>query len=60
MLIEYTTRTAYATYRHRIECDTVTDEPYSPGGFLRIMRRDGYIVAGPYVQEIQSWRVLRG
>ena len=59
MLIEYITRTAYATYRHRIECDTVTDEPYPPGGFLRVMRRAGQVVAGPHVSEIQSWRVLR-
>ncbi len=58
MIVEYITRNAYTTTRHRIECDTVTDEPYPPGGFLRVMRRDGQIVAGPYIPEIQSWRVL--
>ena len=34
------------------------DEPYPPGGFLRVMRDvEGRILAGPHVDELISWAV---
>lgn len=34
------------------------DEPYPPGGFLRVIRDiNGHILAGPHVDELISWSV---
>lgn len=46
---------------YRVRIDNVAswkDEPYPPGGFLRVMRdADGRILAGPHVDELISWAV---
>ena len=49
-------------YRFRIDnVATVMDEPYPPGGMLRVMRdKDGRILAGPLVSELTSWQTLEG
>ena len=55
------------TYQNRAGCvyhvrvenvASWVDEPYPPGGFLRVMRdADGRILAGPHVDELISWAV---
>lgn len=58
MIATYIVRTPYATYRNRIRFHSWVDEPYPPGGFLRVMRDEsGRIVAGPLVSEITEWSV---
>jgi hypothetical protein len=56
MIATYTVKTPYATYRGKIIFHSWEDEPYPPGGFLRVMRDEtGRIVAGPLVSEIVEW-----
>jgi hypothetical protein len=52
----YTNR-AGCTYRVRhTDAATWVDEPYPPGGFLRVIRNAaGRIIAGPMVSELHSW-----
>ena len=55
------------TYQNRAGCvyhvrvenvASWADEPYPPGGFLRVMRdADGRILSGPHVDELISWAV---
>lgn len=46
---------------YRVCIDNVAswkDEPYPPGGFLRVMRdADGRVLGGPHVDELISWAV---
>jgi len=51
------TNPAGCTYRVRVEnVASVADEPYPPGGFLRVLRDDaGRVLAGPHVDELTSW-----
>jgi hypothetical protein len=46
-------------YHTRVEnVASWVDEPYPPGGFLRIMRdAQGRILSGPHVDELISWSV---
>ena len=55
----FTYHNGYASYRVKIEnVATVTDEPYAPGGMLRVMRdKEGRILAGPLVSELTSWSI---
>lgn len=56
MIATYIVKTPFATYRNRISFHSWADEPYPPGGFLRVMRdASGRIVAGPLVSEIIEW-----
>jgi len=55
----FTIDNGFDYYRFRIDnVATVTDEPYPPGGMLRVMRdADGRILAGPCVSDLTSWSV---
>jgi len=45
-------------HRWRIVFETWADEPYAPGGFLRVLRdRRGLAMAGPHVDEILAFHV---
>lgn len=45
-------------YRCRINFYSVADEPYSPGGMLRVMRDiEGRIIQGPHIDDILEWHV---
>ncbi len=59
MLAEYVINNSFAVYRNRISFHAWSDEPYPPGGFLRVMRDvQGRAIAGPLVSEIVSWKIL--
>ena len=57
--IDYTYLCSYTgrIYKCRTyNVSTWADEPYPPGGMLRVMRNSyGQIVAGPMVSELISW-----
>lgn len=56
----YTVATNDGRYVHRwrVRFATVADEPYQPGGMLRVMRdRNGRVMAGPRVDQILTWSV---
>lgn len=57
----YTYRSQYTGLVFRVEAsdvETVTDEPYPPGGMLRVMRgKSGGIIGGPLVSELLTWEV---
>ena len=50
---------AGCTYRVQVEnVATWTDEPYPPGGFLRVLRDEaGRVLAGPHVDELIEWTI---
>lgn len=59
MTVVFTYHNGFDSYRVRVDnVATVTDEPYPPGGTLRVMRdKDGRILAGPLVSDLTSWSV---
>ncbi len=60
MLVNFTYRNpADCVYRVRIDgAASWADEPYPPGGFLRVVRdTEGRILAGPLVRELLAWDV---
>ena len=62
MTISYIYQCSYTglTYRCKVfNVATVKDEPYPPGGMLRVCRNDkGQSIAGPLVSELVDWKVL--
>jgi hypothetical protein len=62
MRIEYAYKCAHTGLTFRCALDGVaswTDEPYPPGGSLRVMRNAaGQIIAGPMVEELTAFRVI--
>lgn len=61
MVITYVTRCAGTGLRFRnraAHVASVTDEPYPPGGTLRVIRdAQGRVLGGPLVSEIESWEI---
>ena len=61
MRIRYSTLCSYTGIVRRYEAENVAsyaDEPYPPGGFLRVLRNaSGQIMAGPWVPEILTFEV---
>ena len=59
MNITYTYRCSRTDLEFRVKVEdavTVKDEPYTPGGMLRVVRNgQGQAIAGPLVSEITSW-----
>lgn len=57
ILYTYSSRPGGTVYRVRAEgVATVTDEPYPPGGFLRVMRDEaGRLIGGPLVSELLTF-----
>jgi hypothetical protein len=58
MIIEYTHMNGLGlTYRTRhYGVVSFADEPYPPGGMLRVMRNSkGQITGGPLISEILTW-----
>lgn len=52
------THTGLVFRRRTHEVSSIKDEPYPPGGTLRIFRDDcGQIIAGPMVEEIISFDI---
>lgn len=47
-------------FRCKIEnVSTITEEPYPPGGFLRVCRDfENKLLCGPLVSEITSWKEI--
>ena len=62
MTVVFTYHNGFDSYRVRVDnVATVIDEPYPPGGTLRVMRdADGRILAGPFVSDLTSWQTLEG
>jgi len=59
MIINYTIDNGYSVTKWKIrDVASWKDEPYPPGGFLRIMRdKDGRILSGPHTDEIVSMSI---
>jgi hypothetical protein len=58
--IEYTYLCKYTGNIYRVKVDGArswADEPYPPGGQLRVVRNEkGQAIAGPLVSEIIEWK----
>lgn len=61
--IIYTYKDAYTRLIYRCRIDnvhTVADEPYPPGGFLRVAKNaQGQMLSGPLVSELMIWQEFK-